>query len=116
MSVISDAEHQAEAVERIAHEHPESVLVLATYTREEFEEIRSKENYDRFKMGERLFLEMLDPDVAARIVFQDIDSAGFYRYLAKSGMKNDEAGRAAYATLLYTESASKRDDPGLDVL
>ena len=111
MSVIADAEYQAATVERIARENPGAALVVATYTREEFKELRPHEDYDRFKVGERMFLEMLTPEVAARVVFQEIDSAGFYRYLARSGMRNDEAGRAAYATLLYT----KRPDPGLDV-
>ena len=109
MSILSDAEQQAEIVERMAQEHPDAALVLATYTREEFEELRPEENYDRFKMGERMFLEMLMPEVAARVIFQEIDSAGFYRYLARSGMSNDESGRAAYATFLHTQEKKKEE-------
>ena len=55
-------------------------IVLATYTKEEFQELRPGEDYDSFKAEERMFIEMLaDHGVQDRVVFQYIDSVGYYR-------------------------------------
>ena len=79
-------------------------VVLATYTRAEFEQLRPGEDYDDFKRGERMFAEGLAArGLLGRIRFQFIDAAGFRRWLARHpGMEPDEHARAAYATCLAT--------------
>lgn len=108
MSMFSDSIQQANAITRLARENPEGVLVLATYTREEFQELRPGENYDDFTHGERLVMEMLPPEIARRLVFQEIDSVGFYRFLAATGRQNDLAARSAYAAMLFNHKTQQR--------
>lgn len=101
MSTFTDAIQQADAITRMARENPEGILVLATYTREEFQELRPGESYDDFMRGERLVREMLPPEIARRLVFQEIDSVGYYRFLAATRLPNDIAARSAYAASIY---------------
>lgn len=86
-------------------------IVLATYTKEEFEELRPGEDYDRFKSDERMFVEMLaDYGVQDRVVFQYIDSAGYYRYLAEEKMPNTNSSRSAYAAFAHAKDEVKKRD------
>lgn len=92
---------------------PRSV-VLATYTKDEFEELRPGEDYDKFKKRERQVAERLSAEgIAESVVFQEIDSVGFYRYLAAEKLQNNEASRSAYAVLKYSgellPSAGKKE-------
>lgn len=77
-------------------------VVLATYTKDEFEELRPGEDYDAFKKLERRVAERLASEgIAGAVTFQEIDSVGFYRYLAAEKLPNNEASRSAYAVLKY---------------
>ena len=83
-------------------------IVLATYTKEEFQELRPGEDYDSFKAEERMFIEMLaDHGVQDRVVFQYIDSVGYYRYLAEEKMPDSAAARSAYAVFAHKKESKK---------
>lgn len=91
-----------EEFRKLIDEHPAALIVLATYTREEFEELRPGEDYAEFKRTERVFME----EVAAagyqdRFVFQEIDSVGYYRWLADNHLPNIESSRAWYVAQIY---------------
>ncbi len=92
-------------------------VVLATYTKDEFEELRPGEDYDAFKKRERRVAERLAAEgIAGAVAFQEIDSVGFYRYLAAEGLPNNEAARSAYAVLKYSGAPLPSAKKGADVL
>jgi hypothetical protein len=92
-----------------ADEAPGSI-VLATYTKDEFEELRPGEDYDAFKKRERQVAERLAAEgIAGAVVFQEIDSVGFYRYLAAERLPNNEASRSAYAALKYNAGSGRKE-------
>lgn len=74
-------------------------VVIATYSREEFAELRPGENYDEYKRQERAIAEGLAArGLLGRIVFQPITAAGYYRWLAAHPeIEPGEAARSAYA-------------------
>lgn len=96
---------QVDQVRKLAREQaPGAVIVIATYTREEFAEIRPGEDYDAFKRQERIFAEALVAEhLDNRVAFQEIDAAGYYRFLALRHMDIGEASRAAYAAEKFRE-------------
>ena len=95
-------ERQIQAVIDKLSEEPEAEIVLATYDREEFQELRRGQDYDTFKRQERAFAEGLAArGLLGRIRFQQITAAGYYQYLAKHPeLSIGEASRAAYAATL----------------
>lgn len=75
-------------------------LVIATYTREEFEELRPNDDYDEFKKDERCLAEMAAAEkLLPYIRFEFIDSVDFYKFIAEKGLTNDEKTRAYYASI-----------------
>lgn len=73
-------------------------LVLATYSREEFVELRPGDDYDAFKRQERIVTKALVREgLAGRVVFQEVDSVGYYEFIGKRGLPNCDSSRAAYA-------------------
>lgn len=98
------AEKQLAVIREIIREtaSQDAHLVLATYTREEFSELRPGEDYDVFKRQERIVAEALAREGLAHcVVFQEVDSVGYYRYIARHGLKNCDSSRAAYAAEVY---------------
>lgn len=95
--------NQVSAIRKLLEEHPAvDVVVLASFTREEFAELRPGEDYDRYKRQERAFAEALVREgINARVAFQEIDSAGYYRFLAATGLPAGDKSRAAYAADLH---------------
>ena len=95
-------EKQIQAVVDLLDQEPAAEIVLATYTREEFQELRRGEDYDAYKRKERTFAEGLaSRGLLGHIRFQEVDSAGYYRYLAEHPeLENGESARAAYAASL----------------
>lgn len=95
-------EQQVRFVKQKLAENPGAVIALATYTAEEFAELRRGEDYQRFKSEERQFAEALcRAGVPAHsIAFVEIDSVGYYRFIAERKMELGEASRSAYAAWL----------------
>ena len=95
-------EQQVALVQTLLAENPGAVIAVATYTAEEFAELRKGENYALFKQQERKFAEALvNAGVpAGRVVFVEIDSVGYYRFIAERKMELGEASRSAYAAWL----------------
>lgn len=76
-------------------------LALATYTAEEFAELRPGDDYADFKREERVIAERLIADgISGSVQFVPIDSVGYYRFIGQNNMNNNEASRAAYAAHL----------------
>ena len=98
-------EQQIQAAMELLTQAPDAQIVIATYTREEFTELRPGEDYDDFKRRERDFAEGLaSRGLLGRIRFQTIDSVGYYKYLADHPqLDNSESARAAYAAELAGE-------------
>ena len=94
---------QVEFVKSMISEHPNAVLAIATYTAEEFAELRPGEDYTAFKTGEREFAEALCRAgvPAHNIAFVEIDSVGYYRFIAEKKMELGESSRSAYAAWLH---------------
>lgn len=90
---------QVQFTKQLLTENPGKKLALATYTPEEFAELRPGESYEDFKLRERLFIERLTCEgiSADQIEFVEIDSVGFYKFIGKNNMPNNEGTRAAYA-------------------
>ena len=93
---------QVAFVKSLVAENPSAVIAVATYTAEEFAELRKGEDYNEFKRGEREFAEALcNAGVPAwHISFVEIDSVGYYRFIAERNMELGEASRSAYAAWL----------------
>lgn len=85
-------DQQVKFVKELLAENPVAVIALATYTEEEFAELRKGEDYQQFKSEERQFAEALcQASVPANnIAFVEIDSVGYYRFIAE---KKNENGR-----------------------
>lgn len=90
---------QVQFTKQLLSENPGKKLALATYTPEEFAELRPGESYEEFKLRERLFIERLTSEgiSAENIEFVEIDSVGFYEFIGKNNMPMNEGTRAAYA-------------------
>ena len=99
---LSIIEQQVAFVKRMVAENPGAVLAIATYTAEEFAELRKGEDYNEFKRSEREFAEALCRAGVPphNISFVEIDSAGYYRFIAERKMKLGESSRSAYAAWL----------------
>lgn len=95
-------EQQVAFVKSLIAENPGAVIAVATYTAEEFAELRKGENYTLFKQQERKFAEALCRAgvPAGSVVFVEIDSVGYYRFIAERKMELGEASRSAYAAWL----------------
>jgi hypothetical protein len=106
MSII---DQQVQFIKQKLAENPGAVLALATYTAEEFAELRKGEDYNEFKRGEREFAEALCRAgvPAHNIAFVEIDSSGYYRFIAERKMELGEASRSAYAAYLLNRGVSK---------
>ena len=99
-------DQQVKFVKELLAENPGAVIAVATYTPEEFAELRKGENYQQFKSEERQFAEALcRAGVPARnIAFVEIDSVGYYRFIAERKMELGEASRSAYAAWLHNNA------------
>ena len=73
-------EQQVDFVKSTIKEHPLAVLAIATYTAEEFAEALCRAGVP-----------------ANNIAFVEIDSVGYYRFIAERNMELGEASRSAYA-------------------
>ena len=95
-------QQQVAFVKQMITENPGAVLAIATYTAEEFAELRKGEDYNEFKRSEREFAEALCRAgvPAHNIAFVEIDSVGYYRFIAERKMELGEASRSAYAAWL----------------
>ena len=104
-------ERQIQAVIDKLSEEPEAEIVLSTYNREEFEELRRGEDYDAYKRQERAFAEGLaSRGLLKRIRFQPITAAGYYSYLADHPeLEPGEASRAAYAATLANKQEKEKE-------
>ena len=93
---------QVEFVKQKLTENPGAVIALGTYTPEKFAELRPGEDYNTFKREEREFAEALcRAGVPAwQVSFVEIDSVGYYRFIAERKMELGEASRSAYAAWL----------------
>lgn len=95
-------EQQVEFVKQMIRENPGAVIAVATYTPEEFTELRKGEDYNQFKRQERQFVEALCRAgvPAHNVAFVEIDGSGYYRFIAERKMELGEASRSAYAAWL----------------
>lgn len=97
-------------LKEVLAQHPAQKIVLATYLRKDFEEIRPGEDYDQFKKAEREFIEALAKvGLQSAIAFQDVDAAGYYRYLAEKELPDGNPARAAYATYKFIREHGEQE-------
>lgn len=101
---------QVDVVKSLLAENPEAVIALATYTEEEFTELRKGESYQSFKKEERKFVEALCRAgvKANNIAFVEVDSVGYYRFIAERGMELGESSRSAYAAWKLNNKDQKK--------
>lgn len=102
-------DQQVQFVKQKLAENPGAVIGIATYTAEEFAELRRGEDYNEFKRSEREFAEALCRAGVPvhNIAFVEIDSVGYYRFIAEKGMELGDASRSAYAAYLLNRGVSK---------
>lgn len=109
MKFVTRIDQQVQFVKQKLAENPGAVIALATYTAEEFAELRKGEDYTKFKRSEREFAEELCRAgiPAQNIAFVEIDSVGYYRFIADRKLELDEASRSAYAAYLLNRGEVK---------
>ena len=77
-------------------------LIIADYTKDEFEKIRPEDDWSGYIEQRFLFTCMLQREnIGERVIFQQIDFDGFSAYCKKHQYDNNEATRCAYAVHKY---------------
>lgn len=99
-------EKQIQAAMDLLGQKENGQVVIATYDRDEFAELRRGEDYDAYKKQERAFAEGLAArGLLGRIKFQPITAEGYYHWLAgHPDVQPGEAARAVYAASIATDA------------
>lgn len=117
MSNIDIAKKQVEFVKKKLRELDAQTggecqgLIIADYTKEEFEKIRPDDDWSGYIEQRFLFTCMLQREnIAEKVIFQQIDFDGFSAYCAKNGLDNNEASRGLYAVQKYGKEHRKDEE------
>lgn len=81
-----------------------SGVVIATYTAEEFAELKPGEDYELFKLVERYVIEDLAAKGIKNVFFQQVDSVEYYKFIAEQNLENNPASIAYFANITYTKN------------
>ena len=106
MDLYALAARHVKAIVDLLNQHgPAGKIVLATYNREEYNELHKTPgnlSYDDHQMLLRIVSESLvGLKLHDRVVFQEIESAEYYRWLAKNKLSDSQAARARFANEKY---------------
>ena len=80
-----------------------SGVVIATYTAEEFAELKHGEDYELFKLVERYVIEDLAAEGIKNVFFQQVDSVEYYKFIAENDLENSPASIAYFANVKYMQ-------------
>jgi hypothetical protein len=113
MTNVEIAKKQAEFVKSKLREMKDEGncqgVILADYTREEYEKILPGENWDEYVETQFLFMHYLnEAGIGQEVQFQHIDYDGLMEFCAEKGIKNDAATRSWYAVVKYGRENIKK--------
>lgn len=113
MSNIDIAKKQVEFVKNKLRELDKQTggecqgLIIADYTKEEFEKIRPDDDWSGYIEQRFLFTSLLQREgIEANVIFQQIDFDGFTTFCADQNIGNTEASRGSYAVFKYGKENS----------
>ena len=106
MDLYTLAAMHVKAIVDLLNQHgPSDKIVLATYNREEYNELHKAPgelSYDDHQKLLRIVSESLvGLKIHDRVVFQEIESSEYYRWLAKEKLTDSQAARARFANEKY---------------
>lgn len=83
-------------------------VVIADYSREEFEELKPGEDWLEFAEIQTLVAERIkELGLADRVVLHPVDSVKYYRFLAEKNLENNPASISYFAAVDYQQTKSK---------
>lgn len=82
-------------------------IVIATYTQEEFAELKPGEDYELFKLTERYVAEDLVNLGIDNVNFQEVDSIAYYKFIAEHNLPNDQASISFFANCEFIKKTKK---------
>ena len=115
---ILAAQHIKAILDLVKQEGAPDKIVLATYNREEYAELHRNPNdmsyEDHQELVKAISEALVDFNISDRVVFQEIDSVEYYRWLAKRGLTDSDASRATFASAKYDNIQDKLRMPKRD--
>jgi hypothetical protein len=86
-------------------------IVIADYTREEFEELKPGEDWLEFAEIQTIVAERLkELGIADRVILHPVDSVKYYRFLAENKFENNPASISYFAAVDYQKSKEEDED------
>jgi hypothetical protein len=80
-------------------------IVVADYTRDEFEELKPGEDWLEFAEIQTCVAERLkELGIADRVILHPVDSVKYYRFLAENKLENNPASISYFAAVDYQKS------------
>jgi hypothetical protein len=80
-------------------------IVIADYTKEEFEELKPGEDWLEFAEIQTSVAEKLkELGIADRVILHPVDSVKYYRFLAENKLENNPASISYFAAVDYQKS------------
>ncbi len=108
MSNIDIAKKQVEFVKNKLRELDKQTggechgLIIADYTKEDFEKIRPNDDWSGYIEQRFLFTSILQREgIEANVIFQQIDFEGFVKFCEENKLENGEHSRGLYAAHKY---------------
>lgn len=84
-------------------------IVIATYTKDEFDELKPGEDYELFKLIERYVIEDLASAGIDNVFFQQIDSVAYYKFLAENNLEHNQASISHFANITYMKNRDNKN-------
>lgn len=79
-------------------------LIIATYTPEEYAELKPGEDYELFKLTERYVIEDLAAEGIKNVFFQPVDSVEYYKFIAEQNLENNPASISYFANITFIKN------------
>lgn len=84
-------------------------IVVADYTREEFEELKPGENWLEFAEIQTSVAEKIkELGIADRVILHPVDSVKYYKFLAENKLENNQASISYFAAVDYQKSQEEK--------
>lgn len=84
-------------------------VAIATYSEEDFAEIRKGESFEDFSEQEEFFREFLEmEDLLGFVYFLPVDAVEYFQFLALENIPDNQKARAAFVGFKAQEIAKRR--------
>ena len=116
MDIRAHAEKVAAEIEKILRSEgaPDAIVIASYASREDYAELNrdpSEMSYDEHMQTVKLIAERLAAaKLANRVIFQDIESGEYWRWLAKNNLPDNRSVRGLFADLKYHGGLDKEID------